>query len=108
MGIAVLVAKGVELLDVADLDAGLLAHPAAERQLQGAVAGRVEGAERDRDLGDHVRRGHGAHQRRVEDKRAAADAVAAVDLGSNSFHMIVGKLDNKQVEAVIEYIKTLK
>ena len=28
------------------------------------------------------------------------ETVAAVDLGSNSFHMIVGKLDNKQVVVV--------
>ena len=43
--VAVTVAEGVELLDVPHLDARLLAHPAAQGQLEGAVAGGVEGTE---------------------------------------------------------------
>ena len=43
---AAAVAEGVELLDIADVEAGLLLHPAAQRKLERAVAGRIERAER--------------------------------------------------------------
>ena len=36
----------------------------------------------------------------VTDSADSAQTYAAVDLGSNSFHMIVGKLDNKQLVIV--------
>ena len=42
--VAPLVAEGVELFDVADLEAGLLGHEGPQRQFEGAVPGRIEGA----------------------------------------------------------------
>ena len=45
--IAVTVAEGVELLDVAQLDPGLVPHPAAQAELHGPVLLRVEGTEGD-------------------------------------------------------------
>ena len=44
-GIAVAVAEGVELLDVAQSEAGLLAHPAAQAAVERAVVLRLERAE---------------------------------------------------------------
>ena len=48
--VAIAVAEGVELLDVAELEPGLLAHPAAQAELERAVAFGVEAAERQRRL----------------------------------------------------------
>ena len=44
-GVAALVAEGVELLDIADLEPGLLGHEGPQRQLEGSVPGRVEGTD---------------------------------------------------------------
>ncbi len=48
--VAEAVAEGVELLDVAKLEAGLLLHPAAEPQFQRAVALGIERPERQGTL----------------------------------------------------------
>ncbi len=49
--IAIAVAEGVELLGVAEVEAGLLAHPAAQAEVQSAVGLRLQRTERQGVLG---------------------------------------------------------
>ena len=64
--VATLVAEGVELLDIAQLEPGLLGDEGPQTQLESAMALRIERAERQTgqgggDIGDGVMRPNGQH-----------------------------------------------
>ncbi len=66
--IAAAVAESIELLHIAEIEAGLLGHERPQRQFEGASALRIEGAERQAHQGGwpagaRVVRTHGEHHR---------------------------------------------
>ena len=79
--VALAVAEGVELLDVAEPEAGLLAHPAAQGAVEGAVGGRLQRAEGEGvERGRRSRRAHGQDARHLGGDRHDHGVQADGDL----------------------------
>src|SRR5690242_5041634 len=93
LGMAAAIAKGVELLDIAEPQARLLLDPGAQADLEGAVRERVERAERQAGkpftvargqdqrlmtLDRHDRRGQADLDRRQQLLAHAADITAVI------------------------------